>query len=101
MKIMYVDTSVYGHHLIYLNNLLRMTLTESFSVLPIQEGNVVGRCYRIPEPAIRTFSGYRKWIKELKKIALEEHPDIIHFWMEILLCVILDGGFRGSALVKW
>ena len=102
MKIMYVDTSVYGHHLIYLNNLLRMTLTESFSVLPIQEGNVVGRCYRIPEPAIRTFSGYRKWIKELKKIALEEHPDIIHF---------LDGdsimryfgwglsGFRSSKVV--
>lgn len=79
MKVMYVDTSVYGHHLIYLNNLLQISPSESFAVLPVKEGNVAGRCRKISEPTIRTFSGYRKWIKELIKIAVEEEPDIIHF----------------------
>lgn len=79
MKIMYVDISIYGHHLIYLNGLLQAVSSESFSVLPEHEGQVIGRCRNISAPAIRTFSGYRKWMKELKKIAAEEHPDIIHF----------------------
>lgn len=76
---MYVDTSVYGHHLIYLNNLLQVVSPESFAVLPDQGGDVTGRCRKIPEPAVRAFSGYRKWIKQLKRIAVEEKPDIIHF----------------------
>ncbi len=79
MKIMFVDTRTYGHHLIYLNNLLQAASSESFVVIPENGECVTGRCHNIPVPAIRKIFGYRKWIEDLKKIALEEHPDIIHF----------------------
>lgn len=76
---MYVDIGISGHRLIYLNNLLQAVSAESFAVLPENKEKVTGRCRHIPSPAIRKISGYRKWIKDLKKIAVEEHPDVIHF----------------------
>lgn len=78
MKIMYVDISTDGHHLIYLNNLLREESLESFAVLPKHEETVAGRCHSIMKPNIRTLRGYWNWILELKRIALEEQPDVIH-----------------------
>ena len=99
MKIMYVDISTDGHHLIYLNSLLRRFSSNSFAVLPKQEKMVDGKCYYISKSAIRTLSGYRKWIQKLKHIAVKEQPDIIHF---------LDGdsimryfGWRFGQLSAW
>lgn len=79
LKIMYVDTSTDGHHLVYLNSLLQAASEESFAVLPEHEGEVEGRCIEISGLVLRTFSGYRAWMKSLKEIADREAPDAIHF----------------------
>ncbi|MCI8597331.1 MAG: glycosyltransferase family 4 protein [Lachnospiraceae bacterium] len=79
MKIMYVDISTDGHHLIYLNSLLRAASQESFAVVSECAGEVQGRCRKIATPAIRSLSGYRKWMRELKNIASEEQPKVVHF----------------------
>lgn len=99
MKIMYVDFSTDGHHLIYLNNLLSKAPSGSFAVLPKHEGIVAGRCHSIARPNIRTLSGYWNWILKIKQIALKEQPDIIH---------LLDGdsimryfGFGLGQLKAW
>lgn len=79
MKIMYVDISTEGHHLIYLNSLLQNVSSESFAALPVSAQNIQGRVRTFPSPAIRTVSGYKAWIRDLKKIVSEEKPDLIHF----------------------
>ena len=79
MKIMYVDASVDGHHLIYLNYLLQTVSGESFAVLPKDTGSVRGRVRIAGTGSIRGFKEYGGWMKELRKIAAEEKPDIIHF----------------------
>lgn len=102
MKIMYIDASTKGHHLIYLNNLLQNASPESFAVLPKHEGNIKGRFREISTPALRTFSGYRAWIKNLKRIAEEERPDIIHFLDGDSIMRYFGLGFRqfkGSKMV--
>lgn len=95
MKIMFVDTSTYGHHLIYLNNLLQAASRESFAVLPENQEDIAGRCVMIPEPAVRSFSGYRKWIKDLQKAARKEQPDIIHFLDGDTIMRYFGWGFAG------
>ncbi|MCI9621916.1 MAG: glycosyltransferase family 4 protein [Lachnospiraceae bacterium] len=95
MKIMFVDTSTYGHHLVYLNNLLQAASGESFAVLPKNQEAVAGRCIMIPKPAIRSFSSYRKWIKDLRKTVEEEHPDIIHFLDGDTIMRYFGWGFTG------
>ena len=79
MKIMYVDASVDGHHLIYLNYLLQAVSGDSFAVLPEDTGKVKGRVRKAGTGSIRGFEEYGRWMKELRRIAAEEKPDIIHF----------------------
>ena len=79
MKIMYVDTSVGGHHLIYVNHLLRIEPEESFAVLPEGQEQVEGRCIRLPIRSIRRPGDYRSWMKELHRISKHEKPDVVHF----------------------
>lgn len=78
-KIMFVDTSVDGHHLVYLNSLLQVASAESFAVLPENCAKLRCRQKLISFSGIRSFSSYRRWIKELQKIAELECPDIVHF----------------------
>lgn len=79
MKIMYIDASTDGHHLIYLNSLLRAASQESLAVLPENPGQVEGRVKTIAVASIRSFREYGAWMRALQKIAAEEKPDIVHF----------------------
>ncbi len=79
MKIMYVDASTDGHHLTYLNYLLQAASQDSFAVLPKDTDKVAGRARKVSAASIRGFQEYGSWMKELRRIASEEHPDIIHF----------------------
>lgn len=79
MKIMYVDASTDGHHLTYLNYLLQTASEESFAVLPKDAEQVNGRVRKVSTGSIRGFREYGNWMKELRAIAAEEQPDLIHF----------------------
>lgn len=79
MKIMYVDASTDGHHLTYLNYLLKNASEDSLAVLPENSEKVVGRIRKTTVQSIRGFREYGNWMKELRSIAEEEQPDIIHF----------------------
>lgn len=79
MKIMYVDGSVDGHHLTYVNCLLKAAEEGSFAVLPNGDGDIEGKNIRLPFKSIRSMKDYNAWIKRLYCIAKEEKPDIIHF----------------------
>ena len=79
MKIMYVDASTDGHHLTYLNYLLQTASEESFAVLPKDAEQVNGRVRKVSTDSIRGFREYGNWMKELRAIAAEEQPDLIHF----------------------
>ena len=79
MKIMYVDASTGGHHLTYLNYLLQAVSGDSFAVLPKDTDRVKGKTRKVQTESIRSFQEYGRWMKELRKIAAEEQPDIIHF----------------------
>ena len=79
MKIMYVDASTDGHHLTYLNYLLQAVPGDSFAVLPQDTDKVKGRARKISAAGTRSFQEYGNWMKELRGIAEEERPDIIHF----------------------
>ena len=79
MKIIYVDASTDGHHLTYLNYLLQAVPGDSFAVLPQDTDKVKGRARKISAAGTRSFQEYGNWMKELRGIAEEERPDIIHF----------------------
>ncbi len=79
MKIMYVDASIDGHHLTYVNCLLKAAPEGSFAVLPEGEGEVKGRNIRLPFQSIRSRKDYHAWLRQLYLIAREEKPDIVHF----------------------
>lgn len=79
MKIMYVDGSIDGHHLTYVNCLLQAADEGSFAVLPKGRGEVKGKNIRLPFESIRSGKDYHAWLKELYRIAEREKPDIIHF----------------------
>ncbi|HIT65721.1 MAG TPA: glycosyltransferase family 4 protein [Candidatus Merdisoma merdipullorum] len=79
MKIMYVDTSINGHHLLYLNHLLQAVSDDSFAVLPELTDKIQGRIRTAGNGSVRGFEEYGSWMKELRGIAVEEKPDIIHF----------------------
>lgn len=76
---MYVDTSVGGHHLIYVNHLLQIAPEESFAVLPEGDETAEGRVVKLPIKGIRRPMDYQKWMKALHRIAKKERPDIVHF----------------------
>lgn len=79
MKIMYVDASVDGHHLTYLSYLLKNASKDSLAVLPEYSDKAAGRVRKTTVRGIRGFHEYGSWMEELRGIAAEEQPDIIHF----------------------
>lgn len=103
MKIMYVDASIDGHHRSYLKALLEAAeeeRVEAFAVLPEFEKTVNGKCYSIPKSKIRTFSGYWMWMKQLKKIAEDEKPDILHLLDGDSIMRYFGWGFSGFRQCK-
>lgn len=79
LKIMYVDAGIDGHHLVYLKYLLKYATDGSFAVLPDIPHGMEACVHKAGSGSIRGFEEYGRWMKELRKIAAEEKPDIIHF----------------------
>lgn len=81
MKVMYVDYSIEGHHLEYLRYLSENTAYESFAVLPQQVTELKIRQIAYPHLNLKEkkIGDYLKYMKTLKKIAMQEQADIIHF----------------------
>lgn len=79
MKIMYVDASTDGHHLVYLKYLLNSQDDGSFAVLPEIPAGMEGCVRKVEIGSIRGFEEYGRWMKALRSIAAEERPDVIHF----------------------
>lgn len=80
MKIIFVETDVYGHHILYLKELVK-DRTDYKLILP-------GFMEEFPEDRQITvkydnkdmkFSVYRKWLKNVYRVIKEEKPDIVHF----------------------
>lgn len=81
MKVMYVDYSVEGHHLEYLKYLSKSNSYESIAVLPQQVENLQIKqivCSKL-DLKKKKLLDYLKYMKQLKRIAEDEHVDVIHF----------------------
>lgn len=81
MKILYMDTSLNGHHLSYLKALINGNTSECVIVLPEQNDEV--NCKQIIINDIdfntRKLIPYLKLMKKIYKIVKNENPDIVHF----------------------
>lgn len=82
MKILLVDTATDGHHISYLSELIKgineditLVLPEYLDIFKDQKLIVFSQVDLVK----KDFYSYRKWMKELSKIAGEVKPDIIHF----------------------
>ncbi|MBQ6935037.1 MAG: glycosyltransferase [Clostridia bacterium] len=88
MKIVYIDTNTLGHHLFYIGALSEIEGNEVVAVLPEKTDYLQCKQYKYEtedrKNGRRSFSQYRKWIKELYGIVKAENPDIVH---------ILNGDF--------
>lgn len=88
MKIVYIDTNTLGHHLFYIGALSRLEGNEAVAVLPERVENLSCKQYNYEtedrKNGKRSFSQYRKWIKEISGFVEAEKPDVVH---------ILNGDF--------
>lgn len=81
MKIMYVDIVLDGHHLSYLNALIKKNDNECCIVAPEK---VVGMCeeqyvFSKMDFLNKKINKYYKWINEVYNFASYAKPDVIHF----------------------
>lgn len=89
MRILYVDTSNVGHHIPYMSCLISSCEYESILAVPSDvQIQCKKRFFKLDDgffPSQKTgrrkFLAYYNWLKDIKKIADEEKPDIIHFLM--------------------
>lgn len=81
MKIMYVDYSIEGHHLEYLKYLSENNECECLAVLPKQVDSLKIKQIAYPHLNLKEkkITDYLKYMKNMKKIALQEKVDVIHF----------------------
>ena len=80
MKVVFVDSSVTGHHLAYMDALSGVC-EEALAILP-EEAESLGMRQRIcpfPRGSKRKLSAFLKWAKAVRKIVEQEKPDIVHF----------------------
>lgn len=82
MKIMYIDSSLVGHHILYLNAIKGLP-DETVAILPEKDEDLGIRQYNIsfPDGPKRKLSSFQGWIKAVKQIVDKEKPDIVHFLM--------------------
>ncbi len=79
MKILFVDFDTNGHHGRYLRTLLGLASADSVLVLPNKTEEFSSKQYCIENLGRNmSFSQYRKVLREIKRIADIEKPDIIH-----------------------
>ena len=81
MKILYIDTSLDGHHLGYLSALIRGKEENSVLIVPELVADLGCKQYvfKNKETRSRNFNKFYHFINEIYKIAYAENPDIIHF----------------------
>ena len=80
MKILFADSSIKGHHSVYLSTLYNNLNCEMVMVLP---DVIIGCPYKIykcidAESPPKTMARYREYIKRIREVAAIEKPDIIH-----------------------
>ena len=88
MKVLFVDTSVAGHHIPYMSCLTSSEEYESVLALPEEADIPCRQClftlrdgFFSSENGKRKFSAYYAWLRDIKEIADKEKPDIVHFLM--------------------
>lgn len=81
MKIVYVETGIKGHKLVYLSNLTRERQLNDAIIVPEHIDGFNGHQYVAAPPTgeKRTVSQYLNWLKEIKGYIDKEDPDIVHF----------------------
>ena len=88
VKIVYIDTNTLGHHLFYIGALSQIEGNEVVAILPEKADSLKCRQYKYEtedrKNGKRSFSQYRKWIKEIHGFVKKENPDVVH---------ILNGDF--------
>ena len=96
MKIMYVDHSIEGHHLEYLKHLSENNEYESFALLPEKVTNLEIRQIIYPHLNLKEkkLGAYLKYMKAIKKIAMQEKVDVIHFLDGDSTMRYFDAGYR-------
>lgn len=82
-KIMYVDTSVDGHHLAYLSALIENSKYECIVAIPkkIKSLGVKQYIYKPVDLYNKKLQTFLQWMKELSEIAKSEKVSIVHFLM--------------------
>ncbi len=96
MKIMFVDVSLEGHHRIYLEAILSNCEEEVFVVLPEPAEGLECRQILVKNRDFANWgiNDYLEWLVELKHIADNEMPDIIHFLYGDLFCKFFGLGLN-------
>ena len=96
MKIMYVDHSIEGHHLEYLKYLSENNEYESFAILPKKVDNLKIRQIVYPHLNLKEkkLGAYLKYMKVIKRIAVQEKVDVIHFLDGDSTMRYFDAGYR-------
>lgn len=78
MKVLFVDTSVNGHHVPYLKALCEI-FGDSVCFLPGPVQELKTGKQIVEEFQYKKLSGYLQWLRQIKKIARQEKVDAIHF----------------------
>lgn len=81
MKIVYIETGMKGHKLVYLTNLIRGRENESILITTERMNTLPCKQYVVnnPNEGKRMFWFYYNWLKEIKHYLDIENPDIVHF----------------------
>lgn len=82
MKIVFIDTSIVGHHMPYISALAGMEL-DAVAILPtiVPELPITQHELKFPDGPKRKLLDFLKWEQSAKKIIDKEKPDIVHFLM--------------------
>jgi len=86
MKILYVDSSVGGHHFKYMNRIIQEALSlgiEVSTILPSEDDSYPFKNIYLKFPKRKNIFKFifdiNRWLKKISKLVNEEKPDIIHF----------------------
>ena len=81
MKIVYVETGIKGHKLVYLSNLIKDRNQKDVIIVPERIDSILCKQHIVPSPSgkKRTLRQYMNWLKNIKNIVDQEKPDIVHF----------------------
>lgn len=81
MKVMFVNMSLDGHHLDYINALCRIGGIDPVVVLDKKTDKISAKQIAIEDCVFGStkLKDHLKWIERVKKVANTENPDVIHF----------------------